>query len=176
MAVFWHVVRLRACWSGGMRVPYRGVTDLAAAVAWLRELEARTVVFDVEPFVAHWDSGATELRDGVDGVFTLLGTVPGLEVVGFATNSLRRHEGMLGGGEVRAFYIATARKPLLTRPYRDLPRPAVLVGDQVATDGVLAWRLGYAFAHARHGQTLPWGPRAMRLLGRPLLRLIFDPA
>ena len=85
-------------------------------------------------------------------MFTLLGTVPGLEVVGFATNSLRRPEGVLHGGEVRAFYVATARKPLLTRPYRDLPRPAVLVGDQVATDGVLAWRLGYAFAHVLHGE------------------------
>jgi hypothetical protein len=39
-----------------MRTAYRDVADPAEAVAWLRELGARTVVLDVEPLVAGWDT------------------------------------------------------------------------------------------------------------------------
>jgi hypothetical protein len=155
-----------------MRTAYREVSDLAGAAGWLRELGARTVVIDVEPLVAGWDTGAAELRRGVDEAVALLADVAGLEVVGFATNSLRR----LAGAHGAFFFVTAARKPLLTRPYRDLPRPAVLVGDQLATDGVLAWRLGFAFAHVHHrGTRLPRGPAALGQLGRPLRRLLFRP-
>jgi predicted HAD superfamily phosphohydrolase YqeG len=155
-----------------VRIPYREVTDLAGVVDWLRELGARTVVLDVEPLVAGWDTDADQLRHGVDDAVGLLAEVPGLETVGFATNSLRRLTGTLSGG---AFFVTAARKPLLTRPYRDLPRPAVLVGDQLLTDGLLAWRLGFAFAHLHHvsGGRRPVGPAILRQLGRPLRRLLF---
>jgi predicted HAD superfamily phosphohydrolase YqeG len=157
-----------------MRIAYREVADLAGAAVWLRELGARTVVLDVEPLIAGWDTDSAQLRLGVDDAVALLAEVPGLEVVGFATNSLRRLPGAMPGGA--AFFVTAARKPLLTGPYRDLPRPAVLVGDQLATDGLLAWRLGFAFAHLHHPPTRrPWGPTALRLLGRPLRRLLFRP-
>jgi len=154
-----------------VRIPYRQIADLPAAVDWLRELQARTVVLDVEPLVASWDTDADQLRRGVDQAVALLAEVPGLQVVGFATNSLRRLSGELGDG---AFFVTAARKPLLTRPYRELPKPGVLVGDQLLTDGVLAWRLGFAFAHLHHlpGRR-PWGPAMLRQLGRPLRRLLF---
>jgi hypothetical protein len=156
-----------------MRGLYRPVADLTEALAWAVELGARTAVFDVEPLVAGWNTDAAALRRGVDRVLTRTAVVPGLVVVGFATNSLRRLDGPVGGGPAD-FYLAAARKPLLTGPFRDLPRPGLLVGDQVATDGVLAWRLGYAFAHVeQHGVRLPVGTRLMRLLGAPLHPLLF---
>jgi hypothetical protein len=156
-----------------VRIPYREVADLAGAADWLRELNARTVVLDVEPLVAGWDTDAADLRRGVDEAVVLLAAVPALDVVGFATNSLRRLTGPPAGD---AFFVTAARKPLLTRPYRDLPRPGVLVGDQLATDGVLAWRLGFAFAHVHHWRDRrPWGAAAMRLAGRPLRHLLFAP-
>jgi predicted HAD superfamily phosphohydrolase YqeG len=53
----------------------------------------------------------------------------------------------------------------------------VVVGDQLATDGVLAWRLGFAFAYVRHPEIRhPWGPALLRQLSRPLRRLLFRPA
>jgi predicted HAD superfamily phosphohydrolase YqeG len=156
-----------------VRVPYREVTDLDAVADWLRELRARTVILDVEPLVAGWDTGADELRRGVDEAVALLAEVPSLDAVGFATNSLRRLTGAPAGD---AFFVTAARKPLLTRPYRDLPRPAVLVGDQLATDGVLAWRLGFAFAYLRHPESRhPRGPALLRLVSRPLRHLLLRP-
>jgi predicted HAD superfamily phosphohydrolase YqeG len=153
-----------------VRIAYREVADLAGAADWLRELGARTVVLDVEPLVAGWDTDAAQLRLGVDAAVALLAGVPRLEVVGFATNSLRRLTGPHGA----AFFHTAAGKPLRTRPYRDLPRPGVLVGDQLATDGLLAWRLGFAFAHLHSLDTRrPWGPTALRLAGRPLRHLLF---
>jgi hypothetical protein len=37
-----------------VRIPYRQIADLTAAVDWPPELEARTVVLEVEPLVAGW--------------------------------------------------------------------------------------------------------------------------
>lgn len=157
-----------------MRTAYREVADLAGATAWVGELGASTVVLDVEPLVAVWDTDDAALRVGVEDAVALLAGVPGVEIVGFATNSLRRLTGVVPGG---GLFVRAARKPLPTRPYRDLPRPAVLVGDQLLTDGLLAWRLGFAFAHV-HSSALPrpWGPAALWLLGRPLRHLLFTPA
>jgi hypothetical protein len=47
-----------------VRVPYREVTNLATVVDWLGELGARTVLLDVEPLVAVWDTGDAELKSG----------------------------------------------------------------------------------------------------------------
>jgi predicted HAD superfamily phosphohydrolase YqeG len=75
---------------------------------------------------------------------------------------------------VRVFYVAGARKPASIRPYQGLPRPGAVVGDQLATDGVLARRLGYAFIHYRPSlERIPLGPKLMNQLGRPLRPLLF---
>ena len=71
-------------------------------------------------------------------------------------------------------YLASAGKPLRTAPYRALPRPGAVIGDQVATDGLLARRLGYTFLHwSPQLVGVPLRPRLMGLLGRlaqPLFR------
>jgi predicted HAD superfamily phosphohydrolase YqeG len=100
--------------------------------------------------------------------------VPGVQVVCFATNSLRRPSAALAGDDVRAEYLASAGKPLRTRYYRDFPRPGVVIGDQLATDGALARRLGYAFLqyHPDEG-SLPPGPRLMDSIGRLVRPVLF---
>lgn len=49
----------------------------------------------------------------------------------------------------------------------------MVIGDQLPTDGLLAYRLGYAFLHyAPHLASVPAGPRLMHGWGqfvRPLL-------
>jgi len=74
-------------------------------------------------------------------------------------------------------YLASAGKPLRTAAYRDFPRPGVVIGDQVATDGILARRLGYAFVLVdTQLAEVPAGPRLMGTYGRLVRPLFFTRA
>jgi hypothetical protein len=140
----------------------------------LRQLGARTAVFDVEPLVAIWDTPTATLDQGISRVLAELAGLPDLEVVCFATNSARAPGEPPGRDGLRVIYLASARKPLDIEPYRDLPRPGVVVGDQVATDGILARRLGFMFLHYRHPLAgAPIGPRLMNRCGQLVRPLVF---
>jgi predicted HAD superfamily phosphohydrolase YqeG len=132
------------------------------------------MIFDVEPLVAWWNSSREALDRGIAAVVAELGELPDVRVVVFATNSGRRPSVIPSLPGVRVTYLASAGKPLRTAPYRGLPRPGAVIGDQVATDGLLAYRLGYTFLHwSPRLAGMPLGPRLMQLLGRlaqPLLR------
>jgi predicted HAD superfamily phosphohydrolase YqeG len=127
----------------------------------------------VEPLIAFWDTEQQALGDGVTAILDRLG--PGqLRHVVFATNSARRPQSLPAVDGLQVGYLALARKPLRTAPYRDLPTPGIVIGDQIATDGVLAWRLGYAFLrYTPDTLTFPLGPRIMGGPGRPLRKLLF---
>jgi len=141
------------------------------------ELSARTMVFDVEPFVAYWDGGQDALDQGVARVLSEVVAVPTVQVVCFATNSLRRPSAIPSEPGVRVVYLASAGKPLRTTPYRGFPRPGMVIGDQVATDGILASRLGYTFVLVDLGlMDIPAGPRLMRAWGRLVRPLLFTRA
>jgi predicted HAD superfamily phosphohydrolase YqeG len=138
------------------------------------ELSAKTLVFDIEPLVAYWDSGQDTLDQGLAAVLAKAVTVPGVAVVCFATNSLRRPTTVPSHLGVRVVYLASARKPLWTAPYAGFPHPGVVIGDQIATDGLLARRLGYTFLDYRPpGIHVPWGPRLLNLGGRLARPLFF---
>jgi predicted HAD superfamily phosphohydrolase YqeG len=154
-----------------MRSRYERLGGLDEALDRLRTLSVQTVIFDIEPLVAHWDSGQQALDRGVAHVLSRAAAVPGLKVVCFSTNSLRRPS-LMPGSEVRVVYLAVAGKPLRTSQYRGFPRPGAVIGDQVATDGILARRLGYTFLQCPPPDHMPAGPRMMHGLGslvRPLL-------
>lgn len=157
-----------------MPAAYERLTELSGVLARARELSVRTVIFDVEPLVAWWDSGRESLDRGMARILSQLEHVPDVRVVVFATNSVRRPSAIPAVPGVRVLYLASAGKPLRTSPYRSLPRPGAVIGDQVATDGLLARRLGYTFLHWCPGMTgVPLGPRLMDLLGR-LARPLFS--
>jgi predicted HAD superfamily phosphohydrolase YqeG len=156
-----------------VRSGYQQLSGLDEVLGRVRELSARTVIFDVEPLVAYWDSGQRALDGGVALVLSKAAAVPELQVVCFATNSPRRPSVLPGSARLRVVYLASAGKPLRTSLYGGFPPPGVVIGDQVATDGILARRLGYAFLQwrPRLGRVPP-RPRLMNLLGslaRPLL-------
>jgi predicted HAD superfamily phosphohydrolase YqeG len=141
--------------------------------ACLTALRARTVIFDVEPLVAFWDTDQRVLDDGIATVLAATAGA-GADSVLFATNSARTPAVPPTAGWATVAYLASARKPLKVAAYRALPRPGVVVGDQVPTDGVLARRLGYAFVHyTPDTHNVPLGPRLMRQLGRPIQPLLF---
>jgi predicted HAD superfamily phosphohydrolase YqeG len=157
-----------------VRTAYELVAGLADALRRAGEMSAKTVVFDVEPLVAFWDSGQEALDRGVVDVLGQAAAVAGVRVVCFSTNSARRPSVVPGHAGVRVVYLASAGKPLRTAQYQAFPRPGVMVGDQVATDGMLARRLGYAFLRycPEPGQ-VPAGPRLMDWGGRLVRPLLF---
>lgn len=156
-----------------LRSVYQRLTGLDEIVGRVRELSARTVIFDIEPLVAYWDSGQGALDRGIAQMVSVAAAMPEVQVMCFATNSLRHPSAVPDGAGVRVVYLASAGKPLRTSPYAEFPRPGVVIGDQVATDGILARRLGYAFVQCRPPvNRVPPGPRLMNLAGslvRPLL-------
>jgi predicted HAD superfamily phosphohydrolase YqeG len=155
-----------------MKVGYVLATTTAEVARYLDGLHFRTVIFDVEPYVAFWDTSRTELDDGMAKV---VDSMQESDVIVFSTNSTRRPSAVPQTGSPEVRYLAAAAKPLRTAAYRNLPGPGVVVGDQIATDGVLAWRLGYAFVHFQPDLPVtPLGPRAMGLIGRALRPLFFD--
>jgi hypothetical protein len=157
-----------------MRPAYDRLATLDEVLRRAGELSPKTLVFDVEPLVAYWDSGQEALDQGVSSVLARARAVPGVLVVCFSTNSIRRPSAPLAGDGVRAEYLALAGKPLKTAYYRSFPRPGVVIGDQLATDGALARRLGYAFLqyHPDQGR-LPAGPLLMDRLGRLVRPMLF---
>ena len=106
-----------------MKNGYAHVTTLDDALRVARERSAKTLLFDVEPLVAYWDSGQEALDQGLTRVLGEASAVPGVLVVCFSTNSLRRPSVSLVRPGVRVVYLAAARKPFWSRPTRTFPRP-----------------------------------------------------
>src|SRR5690348_486501 len=157
-----------------MRPALERMATLDEVLRRAAELSPKTMVFDVEPLVAYWDSGQEELDRGVESVLARAQAIPGVQVVCFATNSLRRPSAPPAGAGARAVYLASAGKPLRTAFYQRFPRPGVVIGDQLGTDGALARRLGYAFLQYRPDPgSIPAGPRLMDWYGRLIRPLLF---
>jgi predicted HAD superfamily phosphohydrolase YqeG len=144
--------------------------DLFAAA---RELAVRTMIFDVEPLVAPWNSSQESLDQGIARILSDVSAVPSVQVVVFSTNSARRPSALPPGNGIQVRYLASAGKPLRIAPYQGLPRPGAVAGDQLPTDGVLAARLRFTFLHYMPQLTdVPLGPGLMHRWGelvRPVL-------
>jgi hypothetical protein len=56
----------------------------------IAKIAPRTVIFDVEPLVAFWDTDSAALERGIAQLLERLRDLTGIEVVVFATNSARR--------------------------------------------------------------------------------------
>jgi predicted HAD superfamily phosphohydrolase YqeG len=157
-----------------VRPGYWRLTRGADLLSRLRQLRARTIILDVEPLVAYWDTSQEELDRGVALMLEQVATLPGLLAVCFATNSARLPSAIPAIPGVAVQYLVSARKPLRTGPYLQLPRPGALIGDQVVTDGLLARRLGYTFVHYRPPpRGVPLGPRLLDGCGQLLRPMLF---
>jgi predicted HAD superfamily phosphohydrolase YqeG len=156
-----------------MSTVYQQFADASDLPRLITALSARTLLLDIEPLVASWDGTQDALDTGIARVLDQVAAVPGVRAVCFATNSARRPSVLPQVRGIDVSYIASAGKPLRTAPYARLPRPGVVIGDQVLTDGVLARRLGYAFLHYRHPQPAPIGPRLLDQGGKLVRSLLF---
>lgn len=157
-----------------MREEQARIATLADGLRVVREIGAKTVILDVEPLVSYWDSGQRSLDQGIAQVLTEIAEVPGVVAVCFATNSARRPSADPAYPGIRVTYLASAYKPFRVDLYRDLPKPGVLIGDQVLTDGLLAVRLGYVFVQYTPEQDgVPQRPWLLAQLGRAARPLLF---
>ena len=157
-----------------LRVGYEECQSKAEAFALIADLEPRTLVFDVEPFIAYRDTEDDVLDRGVEDFVTQVMGISCVQTLVFATNSNRTPARMTAHPGVRVIYLSSALKPFRTQPFQDLPKPGLVVGDQTATDGVLAYRLGYTFIRYRTTHMrLPLGPRLMGVVGIPFRHLLF---
>jgi predicted HAD superfamily phosphohydrolase YqeG len=159
-----------------MRTRYERHTELDDVLDRAGKLSVRTMIVDIEPLVSWWDHGQESLDRGVAAVLGKVAALPAVRVVVFATNSVRHPSAIPAGrADIEVIYLASAGKPLRTAPYRDLPRPGAVIGDQVPTDGLLARRLGFTFLHyqPRLGD-VPLGPRLMHHLGQLVLPLLYS--
>ena len=159
-----------------MRTVAEHATGLGDAARRAGELSVRTVIFDVEPLVAYWNGTQETLDKGIARVLSEMAKLPTVEVICFSTNSHRRPSVVPSPAGVRVVYLASAAKPLRTTAYQGFPRPGVVIGDQVATDGILARRLGYAFIQLDPPAGSPAGPRLMAAAGRLVQPLLFTEA
>jgi predicted HAD superfamily phosphohydrolase YqeG len=153
---------------------YERVTGLADLFARAGELAVKTMIFDVEPLVAPWHSSQQALDRGIAQVLGQVAAVPSVRAVVFSTNSARRPSAVPVSSGLQVRYLASADKPVRTAPYRDLPRPGAVIGDQLPTDGILAYRLGYTFLHYAPPMTgVPIGPKFMHRWGQLIRPVLF---
>jgi len=160
-----------------MRADYQQLSNRDELLSRIAGLSPKTVIFDIEPVVAIWNTGTSELSVGVEHFAKKLSEIPGIEFVGFVTNSRRHVPVTSPAGGPTIFYVSSAHKPLFIERYRGLPRPGVVAGDQLTTDGILAWRLGFDFIHYNPAaRDSPPGVRVMNLTGNLLRPLFFNSA
>ena len=154
---------------------YERVTSLAELFARVGELAVKTLVFDIEPLVSPWNGGQQGLDRGVAEIVDQAGAVPSVRAVVFSTNSARRPTALPPApAGLHVEYLASAAKPLRIGRYRDFPRPGAVIGDQIPTDGVLAYRLGYLFLHFDPPyDDVPLGPRLMHRWGQIVRPVLF---
>ena len=157
-----------------MPADYIRVTGPADLFAKARELLVRTMILDVEPLVAPWHSSQESLDQGMARILGRVRTVPSVHVVVFTTNSARLPSAVPSVAGIEVRYLASAKKPLRTAPFHSLPRPAAVAGDQLPTDGILAYRLGFTFLHYAPQLTgVPPGPELMHRWGKLVRPLLF---
>ncbi|HEY2080712.1 MAG TPA: diacylglycerol kinase family protein [Streptosporangiaceae bacterium] len=153
---------------------YERVAERQDLLRRTAELSPKTVIVDVEPLVAFWDTSQESLDEGLAAVLRPVAAIPGVEVVCFATNSARRPTAVPAAPGIRVMYLSSARKPMRIAPYQNLPRPGIVIGDQAATDGILAHRLGYTFLlYSPRLENVPIGPHLLQRCGELVLPVLF---
>ncbi|MDH3731848.1 MAG: hypothetical protein OES13_12130 [Acidimicrobiia bacterium] len=151
------------------RVPLRSVGSLDDVADFVTSLGSETVViFDVDNTLARQGAPLEEFGRSVNGAIDRFEATRGVGRVIALTNGPQR-------GVPRM--ISRGNKPWTTRRrlgLREEDRHVVVVGDQIVTDGVLAWRLGGTFLHLviddedeAHRQAM------MRRVGRAVSGLFF---
>ena len=151
------------------RVTIRDVRSLDDVGAFLASGDRRKVlILDVDNTLAPQGAPLDEFGVLVNGAIDRFEAGPGVDRVIALTNGPQRDVPRM---------VSRGNKPWTTRRrlgLKEVRLPIVVVGDQVLTDGVLAWRLGATFLHLviddeKEGRR----QAAMRRIGKVVMRLFF---
>jgi predicted HAD superfamily phosphohydrolase YqeG len=150
---------------------------LLQALAALRTV---SLLVDVEPLVMPWRSMGNTVVDLPQAVANfgdlICREARGVRTLTFITNSSRCVSDLPSIPPLTLAFISRAHKPWVIGNLRKLPTPRAVVGDQMLTDGLLAWRLQSTFIEWEQ-RKLPGTPRwpiVQKNLGRPLQHVIFN--
>jgi predicted HAD superfamily phosphohydrolase YqeG len=139
--------------------------DLAAAARWVNASRFRTVILDVEPALVHWDEPAPRIVVALQELKSALS--PGPRIL-LCTNSAR-FSGVIEGEGL----VSRARKPWTSSGRLSGARDhAVVIGDLLCLDGLLAARLGCDFAWIKSPIRGPAWPRFLAAVDRVLAPLL----
>jgi len=158
------------------RTPRLIVRDRDTVLAAVVALQPATLVVDVQPFVAPWGSSSDAMMSGAVALCEYLAdATPTLRTLVFATNARSAIGQQLREERPRVTFVSAAHKPWRTTYLAGAPRPVVVLGDQILTDGLLAFRLHGRFLHWRAHGRIPWWPRVQEMIGGLLVRFMFSP-
>ena len=124
------------------RVPIRDVQSLDEGVAFVESTDGqKVIIFDVDNTLAPQGVRLAEFGQLVNSAIDRVEANPGIARVIALTNGPQRQVARM---------VSRGNKPWTTRRrlgLRGSSAPLVVVGDQVLTDGLLAWRLRATFLH-----------------------------
>lgn len=152
------------------RVVSRVVDDLDAVALLAAKADRRlTLILDADNTLVPQGIPRREFRDRVNQAIDRFEQIPTVERAIVLTNGPRRDVDRM---------ISRGNKPWTSRRrlgFVDGNAEVWIVGDQVLTDGILAWRLGAAlYLHRAITETGEQPSQAtMRALGRIVSRLLF---
>jgi hypothetical protein len=140
-------------------------------------LHIATLIIDVEPLVVPWDAIPAAFLEGAMRLQTAVAAgAPSVTDIIFASNSRKAWPPVPKLGTLKTTLVRGARKPWRTRYVRGRPSPIAVLGDQVLTDGLLAWRLHADFVHVTTDLPVPWWPRTQAAIGHLLVPVLYvDP-
>jgi predicted HAD superfamily phosphohydrolase YqeG len=124
------------------RVPIRDVQSLDEVMAFVESTDGqKVIIFDVDNTLAPQGVPLAEFGQLVNSAIDRVEANPSISRVIALSNGAQREVARM---------VSRGNKPWTTRRrlvLRGSSAPLVVVGDQVLTDGLLAWRLGATFLH-----------------------------
>ena len=144
-------------------------------VSLAARLETCTLVVDVEPLLAMWGAPIGEVIAGAIALaHAMAAEVSSLRCLVFATNARMSLPKTLELAHLRITFVSAAGKPWRIGYLANSPRPIAVIGDQVVTDGLLAFRLGATFLHWQSHDNMPFWPRVQTIIGSLIMDAFFS--
>ena len=156
------------------KVPLLVASERDSIIRFVTGLSPATVVIDLEPLVAAWGSDPADVVARALSLSEIIaGAAPRLSALIFTTNARMSLPKTLEGSRLAVKFKGSACKPWRFSYLAGTPKPVIVIGDQIITDGLLALRLQATFIHWQEGGRKPWWPRVQIVIGKAFAWSVF---